>query len=149
MDVEITIPEQTVTIPEQSVDATIPAPKIVYQNSWLNQWDNIVSAPIFTPSGEGIFRATVAVYVVGTGGGAGGSVTASALLQISGNANMYPPSTGTWAGQFSTGTQYGQLSEFLFGNYSNVPIYLSASTGTTGQGSLTYYDLYVTIEQLQ
>ena len=147
MEVDITIPAQSVTIPSQEVSVTVPAAQIVYQNSWLNQTSDISSTAIFTPTGEGTFRATIIVYVIGTGGAAGGSVHTTAFLTLSGNGGVQAETT--WGGQFSTGTQSGEAADIIFGNFQNAPIYLSTSTGTSGQGALSYFDVYVTIEQLQ
>ena len=138
MDVSITIPAQTVTIPSQSVDVTIPAAKIVYQNAWLNQTSAISNTAIFTTSGEGLFRLTVAILAVGSGicsaytslAVPGTGVSASSAYSPSNSpAQVNYPATAVFAGSTGGGDD----------------IYLQAAN----YGSITYYDLYVTIEQIQ
>lgn len=134
MDVSITIPAQTITIPEETVSVTIPVAGIVYQNSWLNQNSNIPTTDIFTPSGEGLFRVTVGIFSNGPGnGGSGGNV-------------YYPgPGTSSFSSTFNTGSnpeQYTVPVSMVFGGTSGVS--LTIETNTT-----VNYDLFVTVEQLQ
>jgi hypothetical protein len=135
MNVDITIPAQSVTIPSQDVTATIPAAQIVYQNSWLNQTASILATDIFTPSGEGIFRATAAAFAYGTTNcGVDGNISYPAISEDFGSS--YRP-TGS-------PPQQNTPAEFAFGGTAGVPVVISANPT-----NVTYYDLFVTIEQLQ
>ena len=137
MNVDITIPAQSVTVPSQDVPVTIPAAQIVYQNAWLNQTSAITESDVFTPSGQGVFRVTAASFAYGSGHcGAGGGI--------------YYPGPGGLAfnSDFNAGNspqQQNTPASYVFGGTSGVALQIYTSTF----GSLNYYDLYVTIEQLQ
>ena len=133
MEVDITIPAQSVTIPSQEVSVTVPAAQIVYQNSWLNQSGSFSLTDIFSATNpEGLFRITGNVVAHGSG-------TFGLTAQFS-----YP--TVNSANQFSS-TQNGNYPiSLLLSPAVGVPIQLST---VYMQGSIAYYDLYVTIEQLQ
>jgi hypothetical protein len=132
---DITIPAQSVTVPSQVV--SVPAAQIVYQNSWLSQTSAISLTTIFSPSGEGLFRVSGAIFAYGSG-----TCGASAEMTIPGQGGMSFQST------YNPGNSPAQVniaaSDIYAGN-SGDSVTLETSIG----GSITYYDLYVTIEQLQ
>lgn len=135
MNVDITIPAQSVTIPSQDVAVSVSAAQIVYQNSWLNQTAAIPSTNIFTSATEGLFRVTAGCFAYGTGS-----------FGVAGDL-WYPSLGGT---QFSSGNngsgQENAAATFVFNPPLGVPVLLLS---TMIGGAVTYYDLYVTIEQLQ
>lgn len=151
MDVSITIPAQTITIPEETVDVTIPVAGIVYQNSWLSQTADIASIPIFTPSANGVFRVTIAGDIYGIANTNNGSVVVDAgisyypfLPNDVGYLNLTLNFLGNPNKTYDTlGSSY-----IVFAN-ANEPINFSSIISYNESARLNYYDVYVTIEQLQ
>jgi hypothetical protein len=138
VNVEITIPAQSVTIPSQEVTVSIPAAQIVYQNSWLNQTSEIPSwLDVFTPSSEGIYRVSVAIFAYGTG-------------TYSAGGDLYYPGPGgasfsSYHNPNNPSASINTCASFTFSPLAGVSVQLRTSIS----GALSYYNLYVTIEQLQ
>jgi hypothetical protein len=139
MGTSITIPSQIVpvvrnevTIPSQNVG--VPSPNIIYSNSWLNQTSAISSINILSPSTEGLFRVTAGIFAYGSG-------------SCSAAGELYYPTLGgqQCTSNNNSGNQQNTAISFVVNPASGVPVQLSTSIG----GSLSYYDLYITIEQLQ
>lgn len=143
MNVDITIPAQSVTIPSQDVVVSIPAAQIVYQNSWLGQgYPGLSNLSIFSPSQPGLYRVTATIYGNPSGNAATIEITGtitnqgSETIGFDGNAGAGPPIS-----------QSSQSGTAVFTGFAGKPFVLS--TSVSGQISQSTYDLYVTIEQLQ
>ncbi len=130
MNIDITIPAQSVTIPSQDVSVSIPAAQIVYQNSWINQSGFIGSSGspvgILTIASSGLYRLNTA-YILNSG--------PDIFIDFLVNGSLYfQPNT----------ISSGQLIS---------PILIALNTGDTismytrGTGTPNY-DLYVAIENL-
>jgi hypothetical protein len=130
MDVSITIPAQTVTIPTQSVDVTIPAAQIVYQNSWLGLTSHLSSTTILTAPSDGLYRVSIGANVA-----SGGAV----------NFTLSCPDANSIIGSFGYGNQTLQSGTYAV----FVPSGQSISLSSIIVSSSATYSLYVTIEQLQ
>ena len=125
----------SITIPAQTVDTTIPAPQIVYSNSWLGQTSAISSTTIFTPTVGGVYRATVSADAAGVVNAGDVGIT----LQSSGSTNQFQltqSATTDGASVSVTGSFIGQSGQ-------------SIQISTTEGGTVSSYDLSVVIEQLQ
>lgn len=135
------------TIPAQNVTITVPAPQIVYSNSWLGQTAiGTIGTPLFTFSNPGLYQLTASCYVYPNASpfsGSGVQVTANfsvplgVIFSVTGEAQNNP----------SISIQPG-TSAFLFAAQGQV-LSLFSVGDSDRDGILDYYDLYLTIEQLQ
>jgi len=116
-------------------------PTIVYQNSWLSQTSAIGSSgspqSLYTFSSTGQYRVSITLEVVSSSGSP--TVTLHfwpEYAQVAGvQANPSSPMNDVSSGSsFSLVASSGQIADFY--------------TVISGSG-LSYYNLYITIEQLQ
>lgn len=118
-------------------------PSIVYQNSWTGQTSSLSASTIFTPSSSGVYRISVALDV---SGGGGGDVEVDLWWNASGGVGT-DLCTFTYAHR-ATPDNNGVTPA---GN-SYVAVLAASQVvkmQTVVSGSISTYDFYVTIEQLQ
>jgi hypothetical protein len=109
-------------------------PGIVYQHAWLGQTASVPSTTVFTPSVNGLFRATYSVLV-----STGGSFSVITYL-----------STGTQfgcSGNWNTDVSNQNQSTCVFVGQSGIPVTFYANV--EGNIGSAHFDPYLTIEQLQ
>lgn len=149
MEVEITIPAQSVTIPSQEVSITVPAAQIVYQNSWLNQ-NSGFSTNFFTASQPGLFRVNAVVYCTSnpTIGAAPASVSVS-VYDGNNNQLVVAGAQADAAGVQSSNSQ-ANIPAFSVVGLSGEPQSSLNISATVSDPShiLNHFDLYVVVEQV-
>lgn len=140
MNLDITIPAQSVTIPSQDVTATVPAAQIVYQNSWLRQTGAISDTNIFSLPATGLYRMTIGGTADNTPGPPYNGISATPRAETS-----ITNATVALANLLRSGMNYDQ-NELSFYGISGESVVFSAFI--SGSGSVIF-DTYLAIEQLQ
>lgn len=121
------------------------APQIVYSNSWKGQTAALPGVYVYTNSGgDGLFRVSVALFCQ--------SSTASSP-SVSATASWEPSTTvGGGVGFTLAGSSLQSPGYFGTANGQTAPIAaggrVSINTSVGSIADLSYYDLYLVVEQL-
>lgn len=111
-------------------------PSIVYQNVF-SETAGVTDTVVFSPSGPGVFRVSVVIYTTGPSVIVTGTISNGHVddndINFQGSSGGVPV------------IQRSQAGGGVFTGFSGVDFLLSTSVS----GSLTSYEVYVTIEQLQ
>jgi len=125
---------------------TVTVPGIVYSHAWTGQTASIGQYTMFTPSANGLFRVTF-------GGIATGTATSNNNMDVIAYVQWATAVSNDYYVCTTSASTYETIHTGLictFEGESGVPIQFWANLSQNGTGgTLTGYDEYVTVEQLQ